>query len=274
MASPLPISNGSSPTYQELMNQPGVSYEEQQRLKADSLLGNIAALLVSRGNVDVARLILLVQNCSIEYDGRNENDLWLEVHPGDREGFTEDVVELLRGICREVADRLSYDVQWLGVRETLLEVSPDWRDQLREVAEGKRQTNQARRIRAAEQRWVEDKLSFTNPGELRVYQALKHIQEKILPPEETIGIFPLSNGRISGRTWEPDVLVTYKGRAGVLEIDGPHHNARKALDTTRDHLLRDAGVAYVDRIPVEALEDSKELLAALQRFLRRLTETR
>jgi hypothetical protein len=34
--------------------------------------------------------------------------------------------------------------------------------------------------------WVLDGLAFTNSGERRVYQALKHLQEKELAPEETI----------------------------------------------------------------------------------------
>ncbi|WP_189309844.1 hypothetical protein [Streptomyces brasiliensis] len=121
---------------------------------------------------------------------------------------------------------------------------------------------------------MEDNLAFTNEGEQRVYQLLKHRQESVLPVEETIAIFPLPNGRIAQRTWEPDFLVTYKGRAGTLEIDGPHHNARRALDVTREHLMRDSGIAYVDRVPVETLESRVELERVIDRFLRRLAEAR
>jgi hypothetical protein len=46
------------------------------------------------------------------------------------------------------------------------------------------------------------------------------------------------------------------------------------MDITRDHLLRDAGIAFVDRVPVEALSDPIELEAVLRRFLKRLAETR
>lgn len=79
-----------------------------------------------------------------------------------------------------------------------------------------------------------------------MYQALKQIQESF-PRENTIGIFPLAGGRLPGKTWEPNVLVTYKGRAGVLEIDGPHHDVRRAMDLSRDHLLLDSGIAFVVR---------------------------
>jgi very-short-patch-repair endonuclease len=95
-----------------------------------------------------------------------------------------------------------------------------------------------------------------------------------MPGDETIGIFPLASGRLPGKTWEPDVLVTYKKRVGVLEIDGPQHNARRAMDMSRDNLWLDTGVAYVDRITVEALANPRELEAFLRKFLKRLAETR
>lgn len=68
--------------------------------------------------------------------------------------------------------------------------------------------------------------------------------------------------------------MTYKKRVGVLEIDGPQHNARRAMDMSRDNLWLDTGVAYVDRITVEALANPRELEAFLRKFLKRLAETR
>ena len=123
-------------------------------------------------------------------------------------------------------------------------------------------------------RSAEDGLLFTNEGERTVYRALKKIQEKEFPHEESIGIYPLPRGRVPAHTWEPDILVTYKGRVGVLEVDGPSHNGRRALDRTRDHVLLDSGVAFVDRVPVEAIADPAELTATLKRFLRRLGDSR
>jgi hypothetical protein len=46
------------------------------------------------------------------------------------------------------------------------------------------------------------------------------------------------------------------------------------MDMTRDSLWLDAGVAFVDRIPVEALSDPRELDSSLKKFLKRLSETR
>ncbi|MFJ6617335.1 hypothetical protein ACIQOW_07100 [Kitasatospora sp. NPDC091335] len=269
--SPLPETR----SYDELKDDPRASDDEKDAAKADALLGGIATLLAQRGDLDTARLVLAAEAALIEWDDEDRSlDLWLEIAPADRADFAEEAVTRLRSACIEVSNRKGYGVSWLGVRETLPPIRPGWRDSLREQVEGKKPTNQARRLAPAAPLWAEDNLSFTNAGEQRVYRALRYIQEKLLPAQETIGIFPLPNGRMPGRTWEPDVIVTYKGRAGVLEIDGPHHNARRALDTSRDHLLLDSGVGYVDRVPVESLSDPKELMAVLQRFLRRLADVR
>ena len=43
---------------------------------------------------------------------------------------------------------------------------------------------------------------------------------------------------------------------------------------SRDNLWLDTGMAYVDRITVEALANPRELEAFLRKFLKRLAETR
>jgi len=263
-------------TYNEMLEERGLAPADEQRIKADAILGISAALLQQRGDKDLALLLLDVIQPVIERtDDRFEPDnLWLEVAPEHMDGFEKNVVEKIRDACHEVCQRRGYDIYFEGVREILPDVGPEWRENLRQQSVGgKRPTNHARRVKLESSRPKEDWLTFTNEGELTVYRALRRIQESF-PADETMGIFPLPGGRLANRTWEPDVLVTYKRRAGVLEIDGPHHNARRAMDMTRDHMWLDAGVAFVSRIPVEALTDPAELEAVLRRFLKRLAETR
>lgn len=260
-------------TYEEIINDDRVPEADKERAKADSLLGHMAALLFQRGRLPLVELLRQVRNAEIEQDHDNRTtDLWLEFDPADHEALVDDAQEELRQVFNRVAGRLDYGVNWIGFRETMPLVGPDWRVHLEAMLNGDRPTNQARRTMPEKPQILEDRLAFTNPGELRVYRALRLLQEKELPAEETIAIFPLANGRVSGHTWEPDLIVTYKGRAGVLEIDGPHHRGRGAVDTTRDHLLRDAGFAFVDRLPVEVIESPTDLKASLHRFLRRLSE--
>lgn len=262
-------------TYAEMLGNPWLDKGEERNIQADSALGHTAVLLQQRGQQDIALLLINVIQVAVEYDGEWEtHDLWLEVAPEHASDFDNVTTEKVKDACVEVVTRLGYGLCWGGVREVMPLIGPDWRDSLRQqLSGGKRPTNHARRIRSEQPRHFEDWLNFTNEGELTVYRALKGIQGS-MPTDETIGIFPLAGGRLPGKTWEPDVLVTYKGRAGVLEVDGPHHNTRRAMDISRDHMWRDAGVAFVDRIPVEALSDKTELDASLRRFLKRLSESR
>ncbi|MEU4673922.1 hypothetical protein AB0F91_39705 [Amycolatopsis sp. NPDC023774] len=262
-------------TYREILEDPFLDGQEKTRTMAESTVAHAVTLLLQRGDRDTAALVLDVEAIKVEYDDQNEEwEIWLEVAPEHYPRFTREWTETFSDVCKEISRRMGYYEFYLAVRETLPEVGPSWRDQLQDqLTSTRRPTNQARRARAEPPRFSQDYLAFTNQGEQTVYRALRQIQEQDLPSDETIGIYPLAGGRVPGKTWEPDFLVTYRGRAGVLEVDGPHHNARRALDTTREHLLRDAGIAFVDRIMAEAVENSAELNAVLRRFLRRLRET-
>jgi hypothetical protein len=275
-----------SASYDEILEN-GSSFDvhERRQFRGEATLGHAAVLLVQRGEKDIARLLLDVVKIDVEPDPDpwNSSDpwsssasdaLWLEVVPEHRDQFTKQVMSRVSEACIEISNRRGYGISQVGVREVLPYVGPQWREQLRQEFNGKRPTNQARRVRSSLPRHEEDWLAFTNPGELTVYRALKQIQEKDLPRDYTIGIYPLAGGRVPGRTWEPDVLISYRGRAGILEIDGPSHNVRRAMDLSRDHILYDTGIAFIDRVPVEALDDPAELTATLRRFLRRLGETR
>ncbi|MFE7789454.1 hypothetical protein [Streptomyces sp. NPDC057460] len=267
--------SGRALSYGEMLADQTLDGDERDALVAETLMAYMSTLLVRRGDVATAQLLLQVDRWKLDWDQEgHEKDLVLEVDPANMSHFTDDLLQKLRQLCQEISGRLRLGVNWVEVKETLPVVGPGWRDMIQREISGERPSNQARRLQPSPRRWLEDNLAFTNEGEQRVYRLLKHRQEKVLPPEETIAIFPLPNGRIAGRTWEPDFLVTYKGRAGVLEIDGPHHNARRALDVTREHLMHDSGVAYVDRVPVEALENREEMERVIDRFLRRLAEPR
>ncbi|MEU6425623.1 hypothetical protein ABZ860_06960 [Microbispora sp. NPDC046973] len=263
-------------SFDDMIDDPSISSEEGDRLKSEAIVGTAAVLLLRRGDSSSARLLLDVVRVVSEWnEEERESWLWLEVNAEQRAQFTEQIMkETLRPVCLEVMKRRQHYATWVDVREMLPSVGPDWRDQVKMHLSGKGVTNQGRRARLESPRIVEDNFVFTNPGELAVYKTLRKVQEQDFPSDDTIGIFPLPGVRIPGHSWEPDLLVTYKGRAGVLEVDGPHHNGRRALDGTRDHLLRDAGVAVVDRIPVEALNSASELSMAIRRFLKRLSEAR
>jgi hypothetical protein len=261
-------------TYDELLANDRIDQGERLRLQGEATISLAAHLLVGRGQDKIVGLLLDVDRIKVDprEDRYDDDSLWLEVAPEHMPGFTEEVIDKIKEACTEVDRRKSYGIWLAGVRETLPDVGPGWQDNLRQLLGGK-PTNHARKIRNEPPRWVDDGLSFTNDGELKVYRALKKLQA-MYPSDDTIGIFPLPAGKLPGRTWEPDVIVTYRKRVGVLEVDGPHHTGRRANDMSRDSLWLDAGVAHAHRIPVEALNDPRELDATLRKFLKRLAETR
>jgi hypothetical protein len=262
-------------TYADMLDDDWLD-DDQRQIRVQSAIGHTATLLFQRGEHDTARLLLDIPR--IEFIPGNvwaetSDSIWIEVAPETMREFKRNAVERMQEAFSEVCDRLGFGLSLEGVREILPQVGPGWQDKLRQQLNGgKRPTNHARRVRIEPSRPVEDYLTFTNEGELTVYRALRKIQETF-PSDDTIAIFPLAGGRLPKRTWEPDVLVTYRKRAGVVEIDGPHHNARRALDMSRDDMWVDAGVALVTRIPVQALSDPGEVEATLLKFLKRLAQT-
>ena len=114
-----------------------------------------------------------------------------------------------------------------------------------------------------------DGLTFGSEAEIVVWHELKAVQA-ILPRTETIGIVPNCVLRVAGHEFSPDFVVTYKGRAGIIEVDGPHHRGRYAADRQKDELELDAGMKYAYRIPVEDVSVPEYLYGHLERFLKRL----
>jgi very-short-patch-repair endonuclease len=56
----------------------------------------------------------------------------------------------------------------------------------------------------------------------------------------------------------------------VIEVDGASHYRKYSSDRSRDRLLEDCGVCYVDRIDAVDTADPKEVEAFVRRFLDKL----
>jgi hypothetical protein len=263
-------------TYSQIRDDESVPSGELEELLVDETINLMGKVLLQQDQRDAAAVLLRIVRSEVEETcdyNRETQGLWLEYEHQDGAAF-ESHRQALLDVFHDVTKRKKLPLDWLGLREVLPDVTYGWRQQLAEDLGGRRQTNQARRVREQSPRHAEDDLVFTNPGELRVYRALKRIQEDEYPREKSFTIFPLPRARIPGATREPDFVVTYRGRTGVLEIDGPHHNQRRSHDLSSDHLYRDAGIAWVDRLSVEGTNDPTELDDGLRRFLRRLDESR
>jgi hypothetical protein len=108
-------------------------------------------------------------------------------------------------------------------------------------------TNHAARVTDPRPELRRNGCVFESHEELRTFEALVRAQGE-LPTDATTSFFPLPLGRVGvGNTWTPDFVVVREGRAGLIEVDGPHHGGRRAADATpaagAPRVPRDAGQA-------------------------------
>ncbi len=249
-----------------------LSGPEKQKLEDERTIGATAILLHQRGDAEAARLLADVTSFQLVLWNSNSwghseymADFYLEPHMTSQ--FSEALARLIVDAMNEIV-RDGITVVEARVRPIVPKVSADWRQQLK-ASTGPEQSNQARRVRLEPSHPMEDGLHFTNEWEHRVYQVLLQRQAD-LPDNETLGIVPLPGMRVRGHTYEPDFLVTYRGRAGVIEIDGPHHRGRRSDDAGRERLLRNAGVKHIDRIDVSDTTQRAEVEKFILDFLKHL----
>lgn len=193
----------------------------------------------------------------------------LEVEPFVMPQFTDERQNEILSVLKVVLEKDHRDVRGIRMRDVVPRVGEDWREQLAQQLKGGKQSNQARKVKLEPNHPMEDGLHFSNKWEHRVYTVLKQ-QQAGLPDNDTFGILALAGMRVLNHTYEPDLLITYRGRAGVIEIDGPHHKGRRSDDASRERLLRNAGVKYIDRIDVRDTTTPEEVHKFVTDFLKHL----
>ncbi|MGW2930705.1 hypothetical protein ACWDA7_02280 [Streptomyces sp. NPDC001156] len=240
---------------------------------AEWLLGTTAVLAHHLGDTDSARLIADVTTAEIRLWntewGQEGYRVVLVVDPNLYPTYDEPVLEKIAVHMRDVLWGSKKQIEEVVARPSIPRLGVDWRKQI-QTANGPKASNQGRKPQLEPRHPIEDQFHFTNEWELDVYRVLRERQES-LPDSETIGIMPLGGMRVRGWTFEPDLLITYRRYAGVIEIDGPHHKGRAAADRSRDRLFLNAGVKYVDRLNVEEVSSRAEVEKFVDNFLTRLT---
>ncbi|MEU9001962.1 hypothetical protein [Streptomyces sp. NPDC048551] len=238
----------------------------------ETVLGQTAWFLHEQGDVQAAALLLDVEG--IEWSPGNRFGDWTDVCllvPGwlmDR--FTEEVLERVRNALIPIAERHGVDARSVYVGPALADLGTDWKSALQSKLTSDSATNHAARVADPKPELRRDGFVFDSREEVRVYEALKRAQAA-LPADATISIFPLPLGRVGvGNTWTPDFVVMREGRAGLIEVDGPHHRGRLAADGTRDRHWRNSGFVHIERILVEETAKDSELDSLVRTFLKRL----
>jgi hypothetical protein len=120
--------------------------------------------------------------------------------------------------------------------------------------------------------WIEDAGEFASETERVVGRALERLRRDY-PPARTLIWIPNPRIRTGTGIVRPDFLIAVGPRWGALEIDGPLHRGKWALDRSKDMRLEDAGAVYVGRIDVAGTNDPQELVEYLRRLVHKIGGT-
>lgn len=231
---------------------------------SDQLLASAARFLVDGGQEDAASVLL---SCSLEV--WESGDHWLT---GDEMSFalhvelvgpraayeilSKDNQPITQSIRRAIGAVLPADlyIKHLTARAKLVDIDPDWRSELLEIARGKGVHNQAASVKKP---YVWQNLRFRSATEARIAQALDKAGVLFLPN----CIARLGSGS-DRKNREADFLVCQKGRWGILEVDGEpfHPPSRTAEDHTRDRLFRGQGIVHVEHFNADECYNQPELV--------------
>jgi hypothetical protein len=258
---------------------PETSEEYEARIaqeERDKELYTTVVLLVNLNQHEAASLLAEGRLLDFEWGSAYDEDFWvamveLSVEQLSRvtDELTNQILDALNTVHRN--DGYSYigQVRWLPAL-----ITGDPRTFVRETCEAG-PSNQAALAPLGPKSPTCDRLRFRDSAEVMIYEALKRCQalKAVQDPHGNLLILPNPGARRHGQTIEPDFAVAYRGRIGVIEVDGCSHRGRRAADRSRDRLLEDAGIAYVDRVTAEDVKDADSAWNFVVRFLKRLKET-
>lgn len=254
---------------QSLEDAQAAAQDEQ----ADRELGTVLKLLYVRGHHGAVQQLIGATSVRWDYVNRDWGITYYEVV------MVVEVERFPEYQDAEASSQISaaFDEVWRGTQREVESVSVQpalvaagWRNDVNGLLRPNG-SNQAALVPLQPNALRDDSMSFRDRAELMLYNAFK-ARQSVLPRETTLTIVPNPAVRVPGKTWEPDFLIAYGGRAGIVEVDGTSHNKRYANDKSRDEILEDSGFALVMRLDVKDAEDPRQVEAFVDRFLRRLAQ--
>lgn len=136
-------------------------------------------------------------------------------------------------------------IKHFTVHAELIDIDPDWRSELLEIARGKGVHNQSLRAKRTHI-WMN--LRFRSQSEIKIAQSLD---------EASVFFLPNCMGRLGSKPQrknrEADFLVCQNGKWGILEVDGEpfHPPSRTVHDHERDRLFKMHGVRIVEHFDAD-----------------------
>ena len=241
----------------------------------DSVIqASAARFLIDGGEEDAASLLLA---CSMSiYDSGDTSYAGDETHyavhvemTGPRAAYdvlNDESNSIRRSIHKAIQAVLPSDryVKHFTVHAEQVEIDPDWRAELLEIARGRGVHNQAPGVQNGR---VWRNLLFRSQSEVGIAQAL-----------DNAGVLYLPNCRarlgLGGQRFnrEADFLVCASGNWGILEVDGEpfHPPSRTVQDHERDRLFRSHGIKVVEHFDADRCYQQPEHV--VQEFLRILAQ--
>jgi hypothetical protein len=146
-------------------------------------------------------------------------------------------------------------------RAALVEINPEWRQELSDTLYGKAMHNQGLPFDKGTPLHIWKNLRFRSQTEIRVSEALEHAHVLFLPNCMARLGFSQRQNR------EADFLICHKGKWGILEVDGPlsHPPARTVKDHERDRLFKAHGIRLVEHFDAGECWENPE--GVVKRFL-------
>ena len=241
----------------------------------DSVLQASAERFLSDGGEEDAASVLLACQFEVSDSGDSwwvgDEQRWA-VHvklTGPRAAFeilqqsAHSTTKAIRSAIEAVLPADRY-VKHLTAHAELVDIDPDWRTELLEIARGRGVHNQAVRGQAALS-WRN--LNFRSKSEIRIAQAFDSVSVLFMP--NCLARLTAAGGRLNR---EADFLVCCEGKWGILEVDGEpfHPPSRTVQDHERDRLFKAHGITIVEHFDSgECLERPEEVVRRFLELLRR-----
>jgi hypothetical protein len=157
-------------------------------------------------------------------------------------------------------------IQNILIKANLIDIEPDWKAQMLDIALGKQVHNQGIEIKnRATMIW--QNLRFRSESEKRIAEALDRAGVLFLP--NCLARLTTPEGR---KNKEPDFVICHQGRWGILEVDGEpfHPPSRTVEDHKRDRDFYAYGIQIV--LHFDAAECYQQPDRVVKQFLALLTK--
>lgn len=242
----------------------------------DVLMASAASFLIDGGEEDAANVLL---SCTINaWDSGDNwisgNQLLTGLHielTGPRAAYDvlnanrNRINEQVKAAIEAVLPPETY-IRHFTARAELVDLDPDWRSELLEIARGKRINNQGISYGITPlPRLTWNNMKFRSRSETKIAAALDKAGVLFLP-----NCLARLGEKQNRRNREADFLICDRQKWGILEVDGEpfHPPSRTVHDHERDRLFRHHGIRVVEHFDANrCYQDPDGVVADFLRLL-------